>query len=67
MCEVGVKCINISFDMLKVDCFWKIIWIGDLNKVLKGIDVVGVVGFWCIKLNVVMMCGINDDEFVDLV
>lgn len=63
----GVKRINISLDSLNPERFRKITRIGDLSKVLHGIEAVRKVGFQRTKLNTVMMRGINDDEFVDLV
>ncbi|HSG22635.1 MAG TPA: GTP 3',8-cyclase MoaA [Azonexus sp.] len=65
--DAGVNRINISLDTLQADRFRKITRIGDLNKVLKGIDAARTAGFRRTKLNVVMMRGTNDDEFVDLV
>jgi cyclic pyranopterin phosphate synthase len=65
--DAGVKRINISLDTLQADRFKKITRIGDLNKVLKGIDATRAAGFRRTKLNTVMMRGTNDDEFVDLV
>jgi GTP 3',8-cyclase len=63
----GVRRLNISLDTLKADRFKKITRIGDLNKVLRGIAAASAAGFSRTKLNTVMMRGINDDEFVDLV
>lgn len=63
----GVKRINISLDTLKADRFRAITRIGDLTKVLRGIEAAGAAGFRRTKLNTVMMRGTNDDEFVDLV
>jgi cyclic pyranopterin phosphate synthase len=63
----GVKRINISLDTLKPERFRKITRIGDLSKVLRGIDAARAAGFRRTKLNAVMMRGTNDDEFVDLV
>lgn len=63
----GVKRINISLDTLKPERFRKITRIGDLAKVLVGIAAVRNVGFQRTKLNTVMMRGINDDEFIELV
>ncbi len=63
----GVKRINISLDTLKADRFKSITRIGDLSKVIKGIEAAQAAGFKRTKLNAVMMRGINDDEFVDLV
>ncbi len=62
-----VRRLNISLDTLKADRFEKITRIGDLGKVLHGIEAAGAAGFTRTKLNTVMMRGINDDEFVDLV
>ena len=63
----GVKRINISLDTLKADRFKAITRIGDLSKVIKGIEATQKAGFKRTKLNAVMMRGTNDDEFADLV
>ena len=63
----GVKRINISLDTLKADRFRTITRIGELAKVLRGIEAARAAGFRRTKLNTVMMRGTNDDEFVDLV
>lgn len=63
----GVRRINVSLDTLKAERFHRITRIGDLNKVLRGIEALQAAGFRRTKLNVVMMRGTNDDEFVDLV
>lgn len=65
--EAGVKRMNISLDTLQPERFKKITRIGDLSKVLRGIDAARAAGFTRTKLNAVMMRGINDDEFIDLV
>ncbi|KAF4533714.1 hypothetical protein B566_EDAN005763 [Ephemera danica] len=65
--SAGVKRINISLDTLKADRFKSITRIGDLSKVLGGIKAAQAAGFRRTKLNTVMMRGINDDEFADLV
>ncbi len=63
----GVKRINISLDTLDAERFRAITRIGDLDKVLRGIDAARAAGFSRTKLNTVMMRGINDHEFCDLV
>ncbi|OMG55284.1 cyclic pyranopterin phosphate synthase MoaA [Azonexus hydrophilus] len=63
----GVKRLNISLDTLKAERFQAITRIGDLSKVLRGIEAATAAGFQRTKLNTVMMRGTNDDEFVDLV
>lgn len=63
----GVKRINISLDTLRPDRFKTITRIGDLAKVRRGIDAARAAGFRRTKLNTVMMRGVNDDEFGELV
>jgi len=65
--RAGVKRLNISLDTLNPERFRKITRIGDLSKVIRGIDAASAAGFKRTKLNVVMMRGTNDDEFADLV
>jgi cyclic pyranopterin phosphate synthase len=65
--DAGVKRVNISLDTLRADRFKEITRIGDLAKVLRGIDAAKATGFQRIKLNTVMMRDRNDDEFIDLV
>lgn len=63
----GVKRINISLDSLNETRFKTITRTGDLQKVLEGIEAAKQVGFENIKLNTVLMRGINDDEALALV
>lgn len=65
--NAGVKRINISLDSLNAEKFKKITRVGDLEKVLNGIDAAKKAGFDNIKLNTVLMRGINDDETLSLV
>lgn len=62
----GVKRINISLDSLDAERFRRITRVGDLQKVLRGIAAAKAVGFDNIKLNTVLMRGINDDEALNL-
>jgi len=62
--SAGVQRLNISLDSLKPDNFAAITRGGDLGRVLKGIRTAEEAGF-PIKINVVAMRGINDDEFED--
>ena len=66
MREAGVKRVNISLDTLRADRFKAITRVGELDKVLHGIDAAIAAGFDGIKLNTVMMRGVNDDEIVGL-
>lgn len=63
----GVKRINISLDSLDAGRFQQITRVGDLYKVLAGLDAALSAGFENIKLNTVLMRGINDDEAEALV
>ena len=63
----GVKRINISLDSLKPEVFKKITRTGNLKQVLAGLQASIKAGFSGIKLNTVLMRGINDDETADLV
>ena len=65
--NAGVRRINISLDSLDAERFRKITRIGDLNKVLNGIQAAKTAKFERIKLNTVMMRGFNDDETIALV
>jgi len=63
--DAGVKRINVSLDSLKEERFRRITRGGDLNLVLKGIDEAYRLGISPIRINMVPMKGINDDEVVD--
>ncbi len=62
--KAGVQRLNISLDSLRPETFACITRCGDLEKVLAGIRAAEEAGF-PIKLNVVVMRGMNDDEVVD--
>ena len=63
----GVKRINISLDSLNPLTFKKMTRTGVLEDVLKGIEHAVEVGFEKIKLNTVLMKGINDHELFELI
>ncbi|MFX1554197.1 MAG: GTP 3',8-cyclase MoaA, partial [Promethearchaeota archaeon] len=60
--KAGLKRINISLGSLKPDIYKKIYDSDSLEKILKGLQKAKEVGFNPIKLNFVIMKGINDDE-----
>ncbi|MBZ4201306.1 MAG: GTP 3',8-cyclase MoaA [Methylotenera sp.] len=64
--QAGVNRVNISLDSLNATRFRKITRVGDLDKVLRGIAVAKQAGFETIKLNALLMRGINDDEALPL-
>lgn len=63
----GVRRINISLDSLDPERFRQITRVGDLNKVLRGIEAARAAGFEKIKLNSVILKNRNHDEVCDLV
>jgi len=63
--DAGLKRVNISLDSLKPEIAKKIAQKEVLNRVLEGIDEAIKVGFK-VKLNTVVMRGINENEILDL-
>ena len=64
--DAGVSRINVSLDSLRADRF-KAITKGKLEKVLAGLMAAKKAGLSPIKINMVVMKGINDDEVEDMV
>lgn len=65
--EAGVRRINISLDSLDPDRFRRLTRVGDLARVLEGIDAARSAGFDNVKINSVILRNRNDDEVVPLV
>jgi GTP 3',8-cyclase len=63
--DAGLRRVNISLDSLRRDRFVELTKRDELDHVLDGIDAALEVGFAPVKINVVCMEGINDDEIVD--
>ncbi len=63
--EAGLKKLNISLDSLRPRRFQEITGFDCFSKVWRGIEKALEMGFPVIKLNVVAMRGVNDDEFID--
>lgn len=63
--KTKLKRINISLDTLKPDRFKTMTRGGSLEKVIDGINLARSAGFRAIKLNTVVMKGVNDDEIID--
>jgi cyclic pyranopterin phosphate synthase len=63
--EAGLRRVNISLDTLRPERFREITRCGELEDTLKGIAAARAVGLEPVKINVVVMAGINDDELVD--
>lgn len=63
----GIKRINVSLDSLNRKRFFKITGVDGLPQVLAGIEKAEALGMSPIKINTVVMRGINDDEIADFV
>lgn len=61
----GIGRINISLDSLRPERFHEITGRDYYNQVWEGIEKANQLGFSPIKINVVAMRGINDDEILD--
>ena len=64
--QAGISRINASLDSLKPERFKEITG-GELQPVIDGLMAAKQAGFSPIKINMVAMKGINDDEFEDMV
>ncbi len=63
----GVSRINVSLDSLDRGCMEKITGSDSLNKIMDGIMAGKAAGFAPIKINMVAMRGVNEDEIDDMV
>lgn len=64
--DAGVTRLNVSLDSLRPERFQSITG-GKLEKVLAGLQAAKAAGFHPVKINMVVMKGVNDDEVEDLV
>jgi cyclic pyranopterin phosphate synthase len=60
--QAGVTQLNISLDTLSPETFRRISKQGDFDAILRGIDAAAAAGYASLKLNVVVMRGVNDGE-----
>ena len=63
----GLNGLNVSLDTLKPDRFYEITRRNRLDRVLAGIADALAAGFDSVKINVVAMAGVNEDELCDFV
>lgn len=63
--DAGLKRVNISLDTLKQSKYKEITKFDKLPDVLKGIEAAHKAGLEPVKINVVAMRGVNDDELLD--
>ena len=65
LAAAGLRRINISLDSLRADRFCELTLRDDMHRVLDGVDAALASGMSPVKINVVVMRGVNDDELVD--
>ena len=65
--NAGVDRLNISVDSLRPERYHAITRVGELSEVWQGIEAAEEAGFRELKLNCVLLGGINDDEIGDFV
>lgn len=62
--EAGLDGVNLSLNTLKKEKFARIAGGDGFQRVLEGLEAALAAGFGKVKLNVIVMKGINDDEIV---
>lgn len=63
--NAGLKRVNISLDSLKEERYRQITRVGELDDALEGIAFAKEIGLNPVKINMVVIRGINDDEVTD--
>ncbi len=66
LADAGIKRVNVSLDSLRPERFAEITGGGKLQKVIDGLMAARDAGLQPVKINVVAMKGINDDEYADI-
>ena len=61
----GLKRVNVSLDSLKADRYRKITGGGDIRRVFRGISEAENAGLLPVKINMIPMRAVNDDEIED--
>jgi len=64
--SAGIARINVSLDTLNRKKYRQITGYDDFDRVWQGIEKAHEMGFYPIKLNIVALKGVNDDEFVEM-
>ncbi len=64
--EAGLRRVNISLDTVQPDKFALITRGGSIKAVWRGIEAAEQAGLFPIKLNIVAMRGVNDDELLEM-
>ena len=67
LCQAGLDRLNVSLDTLEPERFQKLARFDELPRVLRGIDAAARAGFASLKIDSVVMRGVNDDELAPLI
>jgi cyclic pyranopterin phosphate synthase len=65
LAQAGLSRVNVSLDTLKADRYRYITRLGEVSDVLAGMEAAMVNGLLPVKVNMVVMRDINDDEVLD--
>ena len=65
LAEAGLRRVNVSLDTLRPERFTAITRLGSIEQVLAGIEAAHRAGLEPVKINTVVIRGLNDDEVVD--
>jgi len=66
LAEAGLRRVNVSLDTLKPERFARISRGGDWSRAWRGLEAAQAAGLTPIKLNMVVLRGVNDDEIEDM-
>ena len=66
LADAGLTRVNISLDTLDHDKFRRLTRLGDIDRVWRGLEAAERAGLAPIKINAVIVRGVNDDELIDL-
>lgn len=65
--KAGLTGVNVSLDSLQRQRYREITMRDELDRVLRGMDAALEAGFESVKVNMVVMAGVNEEEIVDFV
>jgi GTP 3',8-cyclase len=63
--RAGLRRVNVSLDSLRPERFREITRGGDIDKLMRGLEAAESAGLSPVRINVVILKGINDDEIED--
>lgn len=66
LADAGLRRVNVSLDTLDPQTFAKITRLGDVGRVLRGLSAARAAGLGPVKINAVVLRGVNDEQVADL-